>query len=216
MRKVPLDKIMTAEQLQLLIDLHKGSERLGPGGYEQTELALNLAAVDREMPISIADIGCGTGASTLTLARLTGAHITAVDFIQDFLDVLVNRAQVERLADRINPLCCSMDDLPFRSPEFDVLWSEGAIYNIGFAKGIEEWRRFLKPNGLLVVSEISWTTGTRPGEIQSYWEHEYPEIATPSEKLRLLESTGYSPLSYFVLPDNCWMENYYAPLQTRF
>jgi len=37
-----------------------------------------------------------------------------------------------------------MDDLPFQDEELDLIWSEGAIYNIGFERGLIEWRKFLK------------------------------------------------------------------------
>ena len=68
------------EDYQLLIDLHKNANRQGPGGDAETEKALSLAMTDRAAPLKIADIGCGTGASTLLLARLLKAQITAVDF----------------------------------------------------------------------------------------------------------------------------------------
>jgi SAM-dependent methyltransferase len=109
-----------------------------------------------------------------------------------------------------------MDALPFADGELDVLWSEGAIYNIGFAKGIVSWRRFLREGGILVASEIIWTTQSRPEELQRYWEGEYPEIDLASAKLKLLEKHGYSPMGWFVLPERCWLTNYYLPLQQRF
>jgi SAM-dependent methyltransferase len=109
-----------------------------------------------------------------------------------------------------------MDDLPFAEAEFDVIWSEGAIYNIGFKRGVADWKRYLRPGGLLVVSEISWMTGTRPAEIQRHWESEYPEIDVASSKMKVLEENGYSPIGYFVLPEHCWLENYYLPMQDSF
>jgi len=201
----------------LLIDLHKQGRRQGPGGDAETELALKLAMVDRNTALKIADIGCGTGASTLLLAQLLrNAHITAVDFIQDFLDVLNKKAETAGVADRISTLARSMDDLPFRDEEFDVIWSEGAIYNIGFERGIKDWKRYLKVGGLLVVSEITWITASRPAEIQTHWDGEYPEIDVASGKIRVLEEHGYSPIGYFVLPEHCWLEQYYRPMQSRF
>jgi 2-polyprenyl-3-methyl-5-hydroxy-6-metoxy-1,4-benzoquinol methylase len=98
---------------QLLIDLHKGANRQGPGGDAETEKAIDLACIDRNEPLKIADIGCGTGSSALILARLLNAKITAVDFLQDFLDVLETRAQSEGVAQKITSLCTSMDELPF-------------------------------------------------------------------------------------------------------
>lgn len=207
---------MSMDELRLIADLHKGAVRQGPGGEAETEKAIDLAGMDRDAPMRIADIGCGTGAATLILARLPDAHITAVDFLDEFLDVLESRARREGVAEKIRPVCASMDKLPFDNEIFDVVWSEGAIYNMGFQKGIADWRRHLKPDGLLVVSEISWTTGTRPTELQQYWEGVYPEVAAASSKVKVLEDNGYSPLGYFVLPEHCWTNNYYEPMRASF
>lgn len=169
-----------------LIDLHKQGYRQGPGGDAETEQALNLAMFDRAAPLKVADIGCGTGASALLLARLLDAQITAVDFLQDFLDVLNERAESAGVADRISTLACSMDNLPFANEELDIIWSEGAIYNIGFEKGVAEWRRFLKAGGLLVASEITWVTGSRPAALQKHWDNEYLEIDVASAKISIV------------------------------
>lgn len=200
----------------LLVDLHKGAQRQGPGGDPETRKTIQLAMLDSSAPLTIADIGCGTGASTLQLARALNAEITAVDLSPDFIEVLMANAARHGLDEKITPLVCSMETLPFGDREYDVLWSEGAIYNIGFARGIADWRRFLKPGGLLVVSELTWITGEKPREIQEYWDAEYPENGTASSKIRQLEMSGYSPIAYFVLPEHCWLDNYYRPLQSRF
>ena len=203
------------DDYQLLIDLHKDGERQGPGGNKELKMMLDLAMVDRNAPLKIADIGCGTGASTLQLANLLKAQITAVDFLQDFLEVLETNAEKMALSENINTLCCSMEKLPFADEEYDIIWSEGAIYNIGFERGVSEWNRYLKPGGLLVVSEITWTTKTRPPQLQKYWQEAYPEIDTASAKIAILENCGYSPVGYFTLAEHCWLENYYRPIQDR-
>jgi ubiquinone/menaquinone biosynthesis C-methylase UbiE len=175
-----------------------------------------LAGLDRSRPLNIADIGCGTGASTILLAKELDAEITAVDFLPEFLHELQTRAKDHALAERITTLSCSMDALPFSDEEFDVIWSEGAIYNMGFETGVSAWSRFLKPGGKLIVSEITWLTATRPPELQSHWDEEYPEIDVASAKIGILERHGYSPEAYFFLPTYCWIENYYRPMQSRF
>lgn len=109
-----------------------------------------------------------------------------------------------------------MDNLPFGDEEFDLIWSEGAIYNIGFERGVKDWKRYLKMGGLLVVSEITWITGSRPSELQKYWDDEYSEIDVASSKISVLEKNGYSPIGYFVLPEHCWLTNYYLPMQNSF
>jgi SAM-dependent methyltransferase len=200
----------------LLIDLHLEGQRQGPGSDAVTELAVQLAGLDRSRPLAIADIGSGTGASALLLARLLDAQITAVDLLPEFLDELKRRATGLGVAEQIETVTCSMDELPFADAQFDVIWSEGAVYNIGFERGITAWRRFLKPGGLLAVSEISWTTGSRPVEIERHWEGEYPEIAPASAKIAVLERQGYAPVGFFPLPAACWLEGYYRPIQERF
>jgi len=204
------------DDLQLLIDLHKRAKRQGPGGDSETRKAMNLAMLGASEPLKIADIGCGTGASTMLLARDLNTQVTAVDFLPEFIDVLKTRAESEGLINKINPIVASMDNLPFDDEEYDVIWSEGAIYNMGFKKGVGDWRRYLKSGGILVVSEITWTTGERPSELQRYWDREYPEIDTASAKISILEKAGYSPLAYFTLPDFCWLNNYYQPIQNSF
>lgn len=204
------------DELKLLIDLHLGGPRQGPGGDRETRLAVALSGLNRASGLKIADVGCGTGASTLVLARELGAHLTAVDFVPEFLARLEDAAGRAGLSDRITTLCASMESLPFAESSYDSIWSEGAIYNMGFAAGIAAWRRYLKPGGVLAVSELTWLTDQRPDELQMHWEREYPEVGTASSKIATLERLGFSPIGYFPLPEHCWLDNYYRPMQQRF
>ena len=203
-------------ELELLIDFHKDADRQGPGSTADTLKALSFIDLPREKPLKVADIGCGTGAQTITLARQIAGHITAVDLFPEFLDQLNRRAQELGVQDKITTLEKSMDDLSFGTEEFDIIWSEGAIYNMGFAAGIRQWKPFLKPGGYLAVSEITWLTNRRPAEIEAHWNREYPEIDTAAGKMKVLEEHGFSPVGYFILPPASWIENYYRPMEARF
>ncbi|MEL7086376.1 MAG: methyltransferase domain-containing protein [Cyanobacteria bacterium J06597_1] len=204
------------DNLELLVDLHKHGDRQGPGGDSETNRAITLASLDESRWLKVADLGCGTGASTLCLANRLNADIVAVDFVPEFVDVLQSKVDASGLGRVVHPTVGSMEELEFSPNELDVIWSEGAIYNIGFESGVRYWRQFLKPNGVLAVSEITWLSDLRPDDIQSYWDAQYPEIETASAKIKVLEQAGYSPLGYFVLPERCWLDNYYHPLQGRF
>ncbi len=204
------------EDLPLLIDLHKDGERQGPGGDDQTRLAIALAGLGAQSQLQVADIGCGTGASTLVLAEALDASVTAVDLLPEFLQSLDAAAKRANLGGRIKTQVASMDALPFAAQSLDAIWSEGAIYNMGFAHGIRAWRRFLKPGGILAVSELTWLTQERPNALEAHWMAQYPEVGTAAEKMALLEASGFSPVGYFVLPKHCWIEHYYRPLQARF
>ena len=199
-------------ELELLVELHKNTYRQGPGSDTETLKALALTGLQSKMGLKVADIGCGTGAPTLALAKALDANITAVDFIPEFIGKLNERSTESRLENKIVPLVASMDDLPFAQNEFDLIWSEGAIYNMGFENGLRYWKPFLKENGYIAVSDISWITHSRPIEIQQYWDNAYPGVKTVSEHIAVIEALGYSPVGHFVLPENCWTENYYKPL----
>ena len=204
------------DDFQLLIDLHKDGVRQGPGGDEETRLAVALAGLRGKPNLKVADIGCGTGASTLILVQELDAHITAIDFLPEFLDVLERNVVEAGVADRITTRAQSMDALTFAPGELDAIWSEGAIYNMGFEAGVVEWRRFLKPGGILAVSELTWLTSDRPAELQTHWDSEYPQVDTASAKIAILEKHGYSPVGYFALPEHCWLDHYYEPMRQRF
>jgi len=204
------------DDLQLLVDLHQDGPRQGPGGDDETRLAVALSGLKELADLNIADIGCGTGASTLVLADELDAQITAVDFLPEFLARLDEAAERAGVADRITTLSASMEALAFEEAAYDAIWAEGAIYNLGFAAGVKAWRRYLKPGGVLAVSELTWLTEHRPEELQTHWAREYPEVDTASAKMAVLEGLGFSPIGYFPLAEHCWLDNYYRPMQQRF
>lgn len=197
--------------LELIAEYHKDSERQGPGSVETTLKALSYIPHLNEKT-KIIDIGCGTGGQTITLAKNTASQITAIDLLPQFLEKLTKKAEENNLKDRITVKEMSMDRLTFEEESFDVIWSEGAIYNIGFENGLSLWRKYLKNNGYIAVSEISWLTDNRPEEVESYWVNEYPEIDTIKNKLSVIERCGYNNVAHFILDSKCWMENYYRPL----
>ncbi len=203
-------------ELEYIIDLHKDSNRQGPGSKEETLRALSFTKLPQNRQVKIADIGCGTGAQTITLAQNTNSHITAVDLFPAFLDELNRRSEKLGLSGNITTIEKSMDQLPFKNEEFDIIWSEGAIYNIGFANGVEQWKRFLKRGGYLAVSEMTWIQLQRPDKIEAFWMREYPEIDTASIKIGILEENGLVPVGYFNLSEDSWLQNYYKPMESRF
>lgn len=204
------------DDLELIADLHRDAERQGPGGADETRRAVALSNLTKAKDLAIADIGCGTGASTRVLARALDARITAIDFLPGFLDRLTDLAEQAGLDDRIDTRVQSMDALDFDPQSLDAIWSEGAIYNIGFEAGIRAWRHFLKPGGILAVSELVWLTAERPADLDRHWSAAYPEVATASAKMAILETLGFTPIGYFPLPERCWRDNYYRPMQKRF
>ena len=203
-------------ELELIIDLHKDSERQGPGSKNETLKALDFMDLPSDRKLKVTDIGCGSGGQTITLAQSINGQFIAVDLFPEFLTELNKKSQKLGLKEKIKTLEKSMEDLPFNSGEFDIIWSEGAIYNMGFETGIKRWKDFLKVGGFIAVSEITWITNSRPKEIEEFWTQEYPEIDTSSHKIKILENNGYSLVSYFYLTQDSWIKNYYEPMEARF
>jgi len=204
---------MDEETLKLLTDLHSNNQRQGPGSDTAFTQALALSGIDTTAPLEIADIGCGTGSATIPLLQHTKANVTAVDMLPAFLETLQANAAAAEVTDRLKTIAADMSDLPFADEQFAAIWAEGAIYSIGFETGVKAWNRFLKPGGVLVVSELTWTQTDAPKELSTHWEQEYPEVDVASNKIGILETNGYSPIGYFVLTPDCWLDNYYEPIQ---
>lgn len=205
------NKIQTIVEFDfsLIADFFKYLNRQGPGSEEITLQAISY--IDNFSQCShIADLGCGTGTQTLTLARNTSAKITAIDLIPEMIEPMNITIDELQLGNQISTIVGSMGDLSFSDEELDVIWAEGSIYNIGFEDGLNYFRRFLKPGGYVAVSEATWKTKERPTEIETFWDMEYPDIDMSSVKVRQMESTGYIPIAHFMLPHNCWIDNFYA------
>ena len=196
--------------LTLIADFFRALDRQGPGGDEQTIRALGFLPATGP-GLRVADIGCGTGRQTEVLARHLDGTITAVDLLPGMIEELRARMKRTGLSEKVTALVGSMDELPFGDEELDLIWAEGSIYNIGFERGLKEWRDYLKTGGYIAVSECSWFTAERPAEIHDFWMAHYPEIDTIPNKVARMQDAGYVPVATFVLPENCWTEHFFFP-----
>ncbi|MDD3426507.1 MAG: class I SAM-dependent methyltransferase, partial [Aminobacterium sp.] len=189
-------------------------ERQGPGSPEETIRALSFIG-NLSNKTKIADLGCGTGAQTMVLAQNTEATITALDLYAGSIDKLNATVGKLGLQNKVKGIVGSMDNLPFQNGEFDLIWSEGAIANIGFEKGLNHWKKFLKKDGYVAVTYESWFTDERPAEIENWWVDAVPEIATIGHNISIMQKTGYIPVAAFTLPESCWIDNYFIPQKAR-
>lgn len=193
--------------LNIIYDFFLNSERQGPGSPEETLRALSFINGLTEKS-KIADIGCGTGGQTMVLGQNTPCEIIGVDAWPDFIDQLNQIAQSKNLQNRVKGIVGNMENLPFEEEKLDLIWSEGAIYNIGFERGLNEWRKFLKKGGYIAVTENTWFSEERPDEIQDFWQKAYPEIDTIPNKVAQMQKVGYLPIATYVLPETIWTAYY--------
>ena len=117
--------------LDLLLETHIDLERQGPGSSEAIEQALGFLKPFNRFS-EIADLGCGTGGQTMLLAQYLPGTITGLDMFPEFIDTFNKNAKSRNLANRVTGMVGSMEALPFQKNSLDLIWSEGAIDNIGF------------------------------------------------------------------------------------
>ena len=200
---------MNEKQLDFIISLHTKLHRQGPGSDEETLKAIQITGLNASTALKILDLGCGTGAQTKVLNNNLNGNITALDLFQPFLSILEEKINSKN----VFAFQGSMEDLPFEKKSFDLIWSEGAIYNMGFENGLKYLHPFLQKNGVIALSEITWLTNERPAEIETFWKNEYPEIDTAKGKIKIINESGYQLIDHFILSEESWLNNYYGPLE---
>ena len=193
--------------------LFGGMAKLSPGDDAHTLRAL------RSLPRSrfdvIVDAGCGAGRQTLVVAKELGTRIDAVDTYEAFLDHLAQRAAAAGLAHLVRTHCMDMKDIPAAFARIDLLWCEGAVYNIGFAEGLRTWSKAIAPGGFAVLSELSWLREDPPPAAREFFAEGYPAMQTAERNVQDARDAGYECLETFTLPDEAWVDGYYDVLEPR-
>jgi len=197
--------------------------RLGPGTDASTRKALSMilpriSSVDGTSTAStlrILDLGCGNGAQTMQLAEHTNGTILAVDNHQPFLNELERRAEAAGVLDQIRIHLGDMANLDLDEGAFDLIWSEGSLYSMGFAEGLAAYHAHLAPGGCFAVSELCWLRGDAPDECCEFFGGEYPSMTDVEDNLALARTNGYELVGHFTLPESAWRDAYYRPLEGR-
>lgn len=199
--------------MEYFYELYTGLPRGGPGDNTSTRKAFSYLKNLPSEPF-ILDIGCGPGMQTLELARISKGKIIAVDNYQPFLDILMQNAVKEGFEDRVIPKNQSMLEMDFKDDTFDVVWSEGALYFMGFQNGLKKCYQLLKKGGYLAVTEGVMLRSNAPADAKKFWE-EYPDVKDIEGNIHVIKQEHFDLLAHFTLPMSSWTEQYYAPLEKK-
>ena len=106
----------------------------------------------------ILDVACGTGDSTIELAKKAGSGSTVigVDISSGMMEPLMRKAAKAGVHDRIHLKVADGTDLPYADGSFHAVTCSFGIRNFeDKAKGLKEFHRVLKDGGKLVILELS-------------------------------------------------------------
>jgi hypothetical protein len=84
--------------------------------------------------------------------------------------------------------------MDYPAESFHIIWAEGSIAMIGFEKGLNEWRKYIKTNGFLVVHD---------------------DLGNLEEKINLISQCGYNLVNHFILDEKIWWQEYYYLLSEK-
>jgi len=200
------------EGIEYLYELCEVLPRSGPGDNEYTRRAFSYISFFPKHPF-ILDIGCGQGMQTIELAKISNGKIIALDNHQAFLDTLMENAKNEGVEEKISPKNISMLDMDFDENTFDIIWSEGALYSMGFQNGLKRCHQLLKDKGHLAVTELVYTSSTPPDAVNKYFDNEYPAIKNIIENIEAIQKEGFTLISNFTLPESAWLNDYFLPIE---
>lgn len=161
----------------------------------------------------ILDVGCGVGEPTMELARLSNGNVVGIDIDDWGLDRLRKKAEEDGLSDRVKAVNMSMLKIDFPDGTFDIIWAEASIWFIGFQRGLEEWKRLLKPDRFMVIHEMCWMNPNPPDEMKAHWDSVYPGMRTIPEYVDVALHVGYDVFASFALPDDAWWVMYFDQLE---
>jgi len=198
----------------LFFEIYEALPRQGPGNRATAERALGMCT---ELPArpEILDLGCGVGGQTLHLAEFTQGRISAVDNHAPSIARLEATVASRGLEERVTPIVGDMATVQLPAGSFDLIWSEGALYNLGLEVALARCRELLRPGGYLVFSDAVWLKAEPPEAVKLSFELDYPSMGWVSDVLARIASAGLDVIQHFRLPDQAWWEDFYTPMEAR-
>ena len=142
-----IDKIWRKKSVKRIVKNLKNSE---------SEKLKNNSQVLRFSDSEVLDVACGTADSTIALAKAGVPRVVGVDISEGMLKVGEKKIEELNLNSVISLKVEDCENLSFNDNTFDAAFIAFGIRNFeDKKKGLKELHRVLKPNGLLLILELS-------------------------------------------------------------
>ena len=109
-------------------------------------------------PQRILDVACGTGDSTISIAKAAaeGSEVVGADISEGMMALVKGKAEKAGVGERISLQVADGEDLPYGEGTFDRVTCAFGIRNFENKDiGLSEFRRVLKSGGKAVILELS-------------------------------------------------------------
>ncbi|MFO7495300.1 MAG: class I SAM-dependent methyltransferase [Desulfobacterales bacterium] len=198
----------------IFFEVYESLPRQGPGNRACAARALGLC---RSLPQSpaILDLGCGVGGQTLQLAELAPGSIVAIDSHAPSIERLQAAIAERGLAQRVSAIVGDMAHPEQPPGSFDLVWSEGALYNIGLRSALRVCHDLLRPGGYLAFTDAIWRRQNPPEAVKAGFDLDYPTMGWPDDDVAAIRDCGFELVGHFTLPDEAWWDDFYTPMETR-
>ena len=175
---------------EIFFEVYENLPRQGPGNRTCAVRALGLCRELREFP-EILDLGCGVGGQTLQLAELTSGSILAIDNHPPSIERLQAVIAERGLAQRVRAIVGDMASLKQPLGSFDLIWSEGALYNIGLRYALRVCNGLLRPGGYLAFTDAVWRKENPPPEVKAGFDLDYPAMGWVDDVAAAIQDCGF-------------------------
>ena len=163
-----------------------------PGGLQLTKSILSREYIDQEK--SILDVGCGTGQTSAYIAEKYRCSITSLD--SNNIMLVKAKQRFSSLNLPINVIYRSAENLPFINGLFDFILSESVTSFTDIPLTIQEFKRVLKPNGVLLAIEMVLEDSLSKEELKTIVDfYGVSQLLTGLEWYNLFQKAGFKQIN---------------------
>lgn len=150
----------------------------------------------------ILDVATGTADLAIKAIKIGPKKIVGIDISRNMLEIGKDKIQNKGLSETIELIQADSENIPFQEGEFDVAMVAFGVRNFADPlRGLQEMRRVLRNDGMILVLEFSKPKGFPFRTVYNfYFKNILPTVGKLFSKDKMAYS--YLPESVYRFPDN--------------